>query len=165
MQRCFGCGGEYVDIDGPVHRYMASTPGCWSTYGEILAREYGDPVSYFSVHRLTVDAYAVQHPGSKDRQSIQSVGLHLVRLCLVFERGLEAERANEAMLAAAAGKDAMFHLEPPASMGPVTAADVHPVTDPAAHKAIVTEWAESAWRAWAGHHDVVRSWLPAGYSA
>ena len=31
-------------------------------YGEVLAREYSDP-SYVSLHRLTADTYAVQHPG------------------------------------------------------------------------------------------------------
>ena len=70
---CLSCGGVFPDIDGPVHRYMKSSPGCWAVYGEVLAREYEDPY-FFEVHRLTVDAYAVQHPGSTDRQSIQSVG-------------------------------------------------------------------------------------------
>jgi hypothetical protein len=42
-------------------------------YGEMLAREYGDP-AYFRVHQLTVDTYAVQHPGPRERRAIQSVG-------------------------------------------------------------------------------------------
>ena len=163
--RCFGCGGEYPDIDGPTHRYMASTPGCWAVYGAILAREYNNAIEYFGVHRLTVDAYAVQHPGGDDRQSIQSVGLHLVRLCLFLERGLTAESAHDAMLEAAARKHEFFRLDPPVSMGSVTAADVHGAQTGAAHQAIVTEWAQSAWAAWAMHHDTVRSWLPARFGA
>ena len=91
--KCFSCGGLFPGIEGPVHRYMKSSPGCWSAYGQILAREYSNAL-YFEVHRLTVDAYAVQHPGSTDRQSIQSVGLHLIRLCLFLEHGLTAENAN-----------------------------------------------------------------------
>lgn len=163
--RCFGCGGEYPEVDGPTHRYMASTPGCWAIYGNILAREYGNPVEYFGVHRLTVDAYAVQHPGGDDRQSVQSVGLHLVRLCLFLECGLTAENANAAMLEAAGRKHVFFRLEPPASMGPVTAADVHRATNGGAHQAIVTEWAKSAWAAWADHHGTVRCWLPPRFRA
>lgn len=157
---CFSCGGEFPDMEGPVHRYMASSPGCWATYGEVLAREYGDP-SYFSVHRLTVDAYAVQHPGSNDRQSIQSVALHLVRLCLFLEHGLRAEDANQAMLEADRRKGAFTWLEPPASLGGITAADVYKAASAETHQAAVRAWAECAWQAWSRHHDTIRSWLPA----
>ncbi|MDZ7628938.1 MAG: DUF5946 family protein [Parvularculaceae bacterium] len=37
------------------------------------------------MHRLSVDAYAVQHPGGASRQAIQSVGLHLARLYIQLE--------------------------------------------------------------------------------
>ncbi|HED04410.1 MAG TPA: hypothetical protein ENI60_06555, partial [Candidatus Fraserbacteria bacterium] len=108
---CVGCGGQFPEIDGPVHRYMESSPGCWAAFGEVLAREYSDPI-YFGVHRLTVDAYAVQHPGSPSRQSIRSVGVHLIRLCLFLEHGLSAENANDAMLKAAKLKHTFVWLEP-----------------------------------------------------
>ena len=156
---CFSCGGLYPDINGPVHRYMKSSPGCWSVYSEILAREYSDP-RYFEVHRLTVDAYAVQHPGSKDRQSIQSVGVHLIRLCLFLEHGLKAEDANEAMLEAGEHKDSFSYLEPPQNLGLITAADVYKAKSVQEHKALVKEWAQSAWEAWSQHHDTIRAWLP-----
>ncbi len=158
--KCFSCGGEYPDIEGPVHRYMTSTPGCWSIYGKVLAREYSDP-SYFSVHRLTVDAYAVQHPGSKDRQSIQSVGVHLIRLCLFLEHGLTAKNANYVMLEAGKYKNSFIWLKPPDSMGSITAADVHKAKSVHEHKSFVTAWAESSWNAWSMHHETIRSWLPA----
>ena len=157
--KCPACGAESPDIEGPVHRYMVSSPGCWALYGEVLAREYGDP-AYFQVHRLTVDAYAVQHPGGTDRQSIQSVGLHLVRLCLVFEHDLAAERANQAMLAAGESKHRFTRLEPPESMGEITVADVVRAASVDEHRAAVREWARSAWEAWSEHHPTVRSWLP-----
>ncbi|MGD8380220.1 MAG: DUF5946 family protein [Gammaproteobacteria bacterium] len=157
--KCFSCGGVFPDIDGPVHRYMSSSPGCWSVYGEILAREYGDP-AYFEVHRLTVDAYAVQHPGSADRQSIQSVGLHLIRLCLFLEHGLTAENANEAMLEAGKNKHLLVFLERPQSFGLITAEDVYQAKSAKKHKAIVREWAQNAWEAWSMHHDMIREWLP-----
>jgi len=53
---CLGCGAQVPDIDGPVHAYMASAPGCWQTYGEVLAAEYSD-VTYWPAHQLTVDTY------------------------------------------------------------------------------------------------------------
>ncbi|MGM0906624.1 MAG: DUF5946 family protein [Pseudomonadota bacterium] len=157
--KCFSCGGVFPDIDGPVHRYMSSSPGCWSVYGEVLAREYSDP-TYFEVHRLTVDAYAVQHPGSTDRQSIQSVGVHLIRLCLFLEHGLTAGKANDAMLEAGMKKSSFIFLEPPLNMGEITAADIYRASSVEEHKALVRGWARSVWDAWSMHHNTIREWLP-----
>ena len=156
---CFSCGGIYPDIEGPTHRYMKSTPGCWSVYGEVLAREYSD-LGYWDVHRLTVDTYAVQHPGVTDRHSIPSVGLHLVRLCLLLEHGLEEQHANAAMKAAAKRKHTFTWLVPPDSVGTITASDIANAQSVNAHKTIVREWAMNAFQAWSLHHDTIRSWLP-----
>ena len=142
---------------GPVHRYMESSPGCWAVYGEVLAREYGD-AAYFSVHHLTVDAYAAQHPGQPSPQSIQSVAVHLVSLCLTFEHALPAELATAAMLAAAKGKAAFRWLEPPADRGRITAADVHRAGSAKEHARTVRAWAENVWAAWSMHHDTIRTW-------
>lgn len=148
-------------MDGPVHRYMLSSPGCWATYGQVLAREYEDR-GYFAVHRLTVDAYALQHPGSTDRQSIQSVGLHLVRLCLFLEHGLQPDHADTAMRQAAEQKHRMIWLEPPSDLGSVTAADVVLAGTVEEHTAKVKAWTQSVWDAWTPHHEQVRAWLPDG---
>ena len=156
--KCFSCGGEYPDITGPVHRYMTSSPGCWAVYGEVLAREYTNP-EYFQVHRLTVDAYAVQHPGATDRQSIHSVGVHLIRLCLFLEHDLTPENANDAMLETAKNKQHFTYLTPPSSLGDITAADIARASNVSEHKALVYKWAQCAWDAWSAHHDTIRSWL------
>jgi len=156
--QCLGCGGWFPDIDGPTHRYMESSPGCWAAFGQILAREYSDP-AYYEVHRLSVDAYAVQHPGSPSRLSIQSVAVHLIRLCLFLEHGLSPENANKAMLEVAKHKDMFVWLDPPESMGPLTVADVVKAQSVQEHKALVRAWAEGAWAAWSPHHDTIRSWL------
>ena len=158
--KCIGCGGRFPEIDGPVHRYMESSPGCWAAFGEVLAREYGDP-TYFEVHRLAVDAYAVQHPGSPSPQSIHSVGVHLIRLCLFLEHGLSPEKANNAMLEVAKFKHHFVWLEPPASLGSITVADVVKAKTVQAHKSVVRAWAQSAWDAWSPHHDTIRTWLSA----
>ena len=157
--RCFSCHGEFHEIDEPVHRYMKSSSGCWAVFGEVLAREYSEP-SLFEVHRLTVDSYAVQHPGSTDRQSIQSVGVHLIRLCLFLERGLAAENANDAMLKAGKNKASFYWLEPPSDPGSITVADVAKSNSIEERIATVKAWGQSAWEAWSIHHDVIRSWIP-----
>ncbi len=81
---CVGCGALFEDREGPTHRYMESSPGCWALYGEVVAREYLDFLAYGALHRLTVDTYAAQHPGLLSPQSIQSVALHLMSLSLVL---------------------------------------------------------------------------------
>ncbi|MGA9422196.1 MAG: DUF5946 family protein [Rhodanobacteraceae bacterium] len=134
--------------------------GLLAAFGEVLAREYSDP-AYFEVHRLSVDTYAVQHPGKPSRQSIQSVGLHLIRLCLFLERGLAQEHANSAMLAAAKLKRTFVWLEPPKSRGAITVADVARATTSLEHKDTVRRWAQGTWMAWSEHHPIIRTWLPA----
>ena len=141
---------------------MESSPGCWAAYGEVLAREYSDP-AYAANYRLSVDAYAVQHPGRSSPQSIQSVALHLIRLCLLLERGLEMSWANDAMLEATESKKKFVWLDPPATRGKITVADVHATKSAQEHVTRVREWAESAWQAWAVHHAQIRKWLPAGF--
>lgn len=156
---CIGCGGLFPDIQGPTHRYMESSAGCWADYGEILAREYSDP-AYFEIHRLTVDTYAAQHPGHPSPQSIKSVGFHLSRLCLFIEHGLEVDRANEAMLIITKTKEHFTWLTPPPSLGLITVADVHKATTVEQHTLLVREWAASVWAAWSSHHETIRRWSP-----
>ena len=158
LEKCMGCGAMFPPHDGPTPPYMHSSPACWAGFGEILAREYGNRV-LLPVHRLSVDAYAVQHPGVASRQSIQSVGVHLVRLCLAMEHGLAPEQANDAMLAAGKIKHTFTWLEPPPSLADVTVRDVLLARDDAEHAALVRKWASSAWSAWAPHHAQVRAWL------
>lgn len=157
LQHCMGCAGLFPAQDGPTHPYMQSTPGCWAAYGRVLAREYADP-RHFAIHRLTVDAYAVQHPGVPSRKSIQSVGVHLVRLCLFLEHGLSPQRANDAMLAAAKHKAHYQWLEPPAFLGPLTVADVEQAAEFEMHQSAVRAWASQMWSVWSPHHATVRAW-------
>ena len=158
--QCFSCGAAVPDMDGPVHRYMASSPGCWALFGEVLAREYSD-YAYARTHRRTVDAYAVQHPGQPSPQTTRSVAIHLVRLYLVLERGLPADLATRTMQKLAGHKSGYFWLEPPDHVGPVTVADIWAAPDADAHATLVQEWAASAWAVWETHHGQVRKWVEA----
>src|SRR5690348_10328833 len=78
-ERCVGCGAVVGKIDGPVHRYMTSAPGCWSRYGELLGALAIAP-SLQLARAMCVDAYAAQHPGTPNPQAIQSVAVHLVNI-------------------------------------------------------------------------------------
>ena len=142
---------------------MVSSSGCWSTFGSVLAREYADPV-LFTVHPLTVAAYALQHPGDRpSRPAIVSVGLHLARLFLVLERGLSQERVSFALSQLTEHKSRLQWLEPPASRGSVTVGDVLGSFSPAEHEPAVRAWARSSLDAWQGHHSTVEKWLAYGY--
>ena len=159
MESCPGCGAVFPETMGPTHRYMESSPGCWAAYGEVLAREYSDPPLFERVHQLTVHAYAVQHPGRPSPQSVQSVAVHLIGLCLRLERGAQAEEWVKALQTATGKKGGFRWLPPPEPMKAVTVADVWRVRTSAEHEVAVRRWAEAAWSAWSAHHETVRTWV------
>lgn len=156
---CPGCGVLLPQAEGAVHRYMIASPACWATYGEVLAREYQDPAGFGRLHRLSVDAYAAQHPGEPCPESIKSVGVHLVRLGLVLERGLSLPRANAAMLRISELKHGFHWLEPPARRGSATVELVHAAKTADQHLAAVRHWAEAVWMAWSDHHAQIAAWM------
>ena len=155
---CFSCGGVVPYSDGPTHRYMDSSPGCWQVFGEVLSREYEEP-AFGELHRLTVDNYALQHPGVPGPQSIQSVGVHLISLCLVLERGADLDFATKAIRVAAKNKNEFTWLNPPSILGEFTVADVVGATSATEHLKRIQKWSESVWEAWSEYHAVVRKWL------
>ena len=152
---CPGCGALVPAGDGPSHAYLGTIPGCWALYGEVLAREYSD-VAYMRVHNLTVDAYAVQHPGRPERRTIRSVHAHLLSLYLRLERTERREMITTAMAKTAdLPAETLGWLPPPSSLGDVTVLDVHAAADAVAHAERVNAWAAAAWRAWQPHHDKI----------
>ena len=156
VERCPGCGVELPAFAGPVHRYMESSPSCWAAYGEVLAREYNDP-AFMAAHRLTVDAYAVQHPGRPSPQSIQSVGVHLISLYLVLEEQL-SHRAATQLMQRSADRMHFVWLEPPLDRGERNVTTVVAARSPDEHVRAVQSWAQSVWQAWSQHHSQVRAW-------
>ncbi len=154
---CYGCQALVPDIDGPIHPYIGAAPGCWAIYGEVLAREYGE-YRYPAVHRLTVDAYAAQHPGVLSRQSIQSVAIHLISLFLMIERGFDSDQATEAIRRTLKQRDRFVWLEPPALREDMTILDVHRAGNVEEHATLVRKWSAAVWAAWAPHHTAVARW-------
>lgn len=123
----------------------------------LLAREFQDP-AYSGVHQITVDAYAVQHPGRPGRRAIQSVGLHLITLALVIEDGADP-RLGPALHKRMVSRPRFQWLTPPDMSGRLTVLDVLEASGPTAHENVVYAWGADVWAAWASHHDTVRAWL------
>jgi len=155
---CPGCGlALSARPEAPKHAYYGASAECWALNGELLAREFQDPAR-FPVHQLSVDTYAVQHPGVPERRSIQSVGLHLMTLCLILEDGadpLHGPRLHKRFL----GRPAFHWLEPPQPNGHLTVA--YPLRSQSweEHRDTVHAWARDVWDAWATHHHTIRSWI------
>jgi hypothetical protein len=140
---------------------MTSSPECWAAFGRLLAVQYGDSTR-MAYHQLVVDAYAVQHPGAggqdPDPRAVQSVGIHLMTLCLFLEHG--ADPALGTQLHRTMVERPAFHpLQAPESLGTRTVASMPLDADPATAREAAYAWARSTWSAWEEHHDTVRRWI------
>lgn len=154
--KCPGCRALFSTQDGPTHRHMISSPACWHQFGELLAAEYSS-AALMHTHRLSVDAYAVQHPGDQSRQAIQSVGLHLARLMTQLDTPTPPEETNNVMLGFAQRKSTLTFLERPENFT-MTIAGVASFIGTEQHAEAVRSWAQSAWDDWHQHHDYIRTW-------
>ena len=157
LDTCPGCRLTLPLHDGPTHPYIGASAACWALYGEVLAREYGNPALMGLTHRASVDAYAAQHPGVPGRRATQSVWAHLAGLHVVLERGLPEAAAREVMKQITSSAGELSWLTPPDDPGTVTVADVAAVADLDAHDAQVMRWAGEVWSSWRAHHHEVRA--------
>lgn len=157
LTACPGCGVCLPDVDGTTHSYLNASAACWALYGEVLAREYGDP-ERFIVHQLTVDAYAVQHSGGSDPRAMRSLALHLMTLCLFIERGADPS-AGPVLHKRLVGRYPPELLDPPLPNGGLNVTHVHQAASLSEHVEGVWAWARDVWQAWSPHHDTIRSWL------
>jgi Family of unknown function (DUF5946) len=155
-ERCPGCGLELPAVAGPTHPYIGASAACWALYGELLAREY-EALKLPEGHRLTVDAYAVQHPGRPERRAIQSVSVHLIALHLVLERGEPPEMVTARLGELKARLPALTWLDPPQPNGTLTVEHVL-AASPEEHHRRAREWATDVWQAWRPYHELVRGW-------
>lgn len=94
-------------------------------YGEVLAREYGEYGYPEPTHKLTVDTYAVQHPGKPGLQANKSVNVHLMGLCCVLEPGMDGRQATQAIGLVMRRHPAFAWLEPPVPNGRITSSPFH----------------------------------------
>jgi len=96
---CPGCGALFPPHDGPIHRYIGASAGCWSLFTwSVLAGNSEETeilrfskipdndvpipefISAISLDPLIGDAYGVQHHGDNSPQAIQSVAVHLLNI-------------------------------------------------------------------------------------
>jgi hypothetical protein len=99
LSPCPGCGALFPEHDGPTHRYIGASAGCWALFSWSVANGGTDvtelieqsriPDSSVSVpahndapliESLWGDAYGVQHHGGNSPQAVQSVAVHLLDL-------------------------------------------------------------------------------------
>ena len=158
---CPQCGAAVPDIDGPVHAYVPSAPGCWATFGALRA----DEVLRFpgsEANNLVVDAYMAQHPGDgTDRRDRQSVFVHLVSLCAVVERQASPSSSPVVLRAVLARRTTFPVLRRAHGPGDLTVMNVTDAASVEDHDARVRAWAVSVWESWRDHHSTIRTALDA----
>ena len=129
---------------------------CQKLFDEVMAREFSSP-ALFSVHRTTVDCYALQHP-ERYCASFKSFAAHLTDLYCTIEHG-----NNPAMLRAVhVGLNGRHdRARPPfvEDRGEITIQSVYDSADAVSHRKAVEVWARCVWRAWPQYHDFARELL------
>ena len=151
--KCYGCGALVDDVAGQPHKYIGAAQGCWNLYGEVLTKEYGEYGYPELTHRLTVDTYAVQHPGEPGRQSIQSVNIHLISLYVILIKNFNGAAATKTIGNILAKQPTFEWLEPPVPNGTKTIADVLRAIDKQEHEKFVREWADNVFGCWYAKHE------------
>jgi hypothetical protein len=152
IERCHSCGAETpLSNTGVTHAYLDASPGCWARYGEVLAREYSDP-TYFSVHALTVDAYALQHPGEESSKTTNSLNLHLVSLYAYYRKHVELHELSNLKSRLANFKIQFQWLPPPKDLGAITVNEIWSANTAQQHRERVIEWGEMVLDSWREHH-------------
>lgn len=128
--------------------------GCLKMFEEILAREFSD-YRYGKIHRLTVDAYSLQHP-DKYMRSGKSFAAHLTGMCAALEYE-DAPAINQTVQKwLSTNPDIARPLQLPEQPGNLTIAYIHSASDADEHIKRVREWAQSVWGAWSEHHELAR---------
>lgn len=163
-------------MQGAGDRYGVMVHECYHTFQQVVAyeqRRYGTPL----VHRLLLDACAVQHPprlavqiiqGIEKRlisESVQRVTLHLVGLYLAFEKRMPLSNVSKEVdlfMAHAQQQNAEFmELQPPSDLGSIKIVDIwHGIMEQPLtldeYSGLITKFAERAWDAWSTHHSTIR---------
>lgn len=147
--RCPHCGA--LGVDGEE--------GCNTLFQEVVGREFSRP-ELFQVHRMTVDAYSLQHP-ERYMKSAKSAVAHLAGMAWSLE-GDGDPGASVALSRFLDGTPELVRPEPdppPGQRGHLTVRYVADATDSADHLNRVRAWSREAWAPWGHHHDQARRWV------
>ena len=153
-QECPGCGLSLPTANGATDPYGGASPACWASFGEVIARDFGE-YRYPDVHRLIVDAYMAQHPGFATAAGRRSVVVHLVGLYLVLAKGFPSQDIGPVLGLVFRDKRDAAPLTPVPFLGERTIADVQAARDLAEHARAGRAWADAVWRAWSPHHPTI----------
>jgi len=142
---CAGCG-----LEGP-----GGAAGCHSRYEALLALEFGNAL-FFRVHRVTVDAYSLQHPEHYCASAI-SFAAHLTGLFAAMEH--EDPRAVNARVQRwLSSRPRLDKPALPLDRGRLTIANVKETGDPVAYAREVEDWGRATWDAYRDVHALAREW-------
>ena len=128
--------------------------GCLKIFEEIIAREFSD-YRYGRIHRLTVDAYSLQHPDEYMRSG-KSFAAHLTGMSVALE--------GEAALATNQAVQKWLSMNPqvekpaniPKRRGGLNITYIRSAADADEHVKCVREWARDVWDAWSEHHELAK---------
>lgn len=173
LEPCPGCGALFPPIDGPTHRYIGASAGCWALYSPLVVGGQPDPAliaasrvagtpavlpSRRELGAFLVDAYAVQHHGDASPQAVQSVAVHLLTLHGILARGMDPARAIWLRLRPLRTRGVFRQLEPP----PVgTALTVRHLWEGGGVERphLPVEYVESVYAAWSrAHAETIAEW-------
>ena len=126
--------------------------GCLKLFEEVIAREFSD-YNYGRIHRLTVDAYSLQHP-ERYMRSGKSFAAHLTGIyaALESEDALAVNQKMRKWLSANPKIEKPVRI--PRRRGKLTITFVHSAACADEHTERVREWAREIWNAWSEHHDL-----------
>jgi len=175
LSPCPGCGALFLEHDGPTHRYIGASAGCWALFTwSVMTKHAGstdlvgtsrtfDTVVPLPISRngaafdsLLGDAYGVQHHGDESPQAIQSVAVHLLNIHGIISG--ETTRPGWALRRALRTRGVFQKLQPPPLGSALTIRHLFPgggVTIPVTP----TQYVLSVYEAWmALHGSTVNQW-------
>lgn len=145
---CPSCGAKNV----------GGLSGCDALFCGLIGREFADP-QLFRAHRLTVDAYCLQHP-ERYMISTKSAAAHLAGICWSLE--IDESRHLPAVLKRFFDGPRSFArvATPPWLLrGTVNIGRLAAVSQPDEYLVAAREWAHSAWSAWSHGWPQTRAWV------
>ena len=175
LSPCPGCGALFPPYDGPTHRYIGASAGCWALLTwSVLTRspDVTDMVSRSRIPETVVqiptasaessldsllgDAYGVQHHGENSPQAIQSVAGHLLNLHGIISG--KTTRPGWALGRALRRRGVFHKLDPPELASALTIRHLFPdggVVTPFTR----TQYVLSVYETWmALHRSTVEKW-------
>ena len=147
---CPSCGAK--DVDGLI--------GCDTAFCNLIGREFADP-QIFRAHRLTVDAYCLQHP-ERYMISTKSAAAHLTGICWSLEVG-ESIHLPAALKRFVDGPRVFTRVPVPPRLlrGDMNITHLRAISDPDDYLMAARKWARSAWSAWSCGWEQARAWVTA----